>query len=146
MRRLKSIAAIVAELHNLLDHFRSNDYLCPDDRSLGFECGSMLYGALTKGMHSMGVWSPYPIEPFAGLSLHDVVTKAKLMKSPAWRPYNSKYSHICSLSSQVSGVVNKIWVEATGLDLQDYQEKEKKGNETWHDSAVKDASVVRRAT
>ena len=131
MRRSKSIGAIVAGLHDLLDRFRSCDYQCPSSNSLSFECGCILYGALTKGMHSMGIWSPFPIEPFAGLSLHDVVNKAILMKSPAWRPASGySPSHSCSLLLQVTEVVNRVWVEATGLDLQDYQEKEKKDIET----------------
>jgi hypothetical protein len=141
MRRSKSIGAIVAGLHDLLDRYRSSDYVCPSGKVWAFECGSILYGALTKGMHSMGVWSPFPIEPFAGLSLHHVATKAKLMKSPAWLPSNSTFdqrnfnqndfkqigkNHSCSLGLPVSEMVNRVWVEATGLDLQEYQEKEKK--------------------
>lgn len=161
MRRSKSIGAIVAGLHDLLDSFRSSDYLCPSDKSWAFECGSILYGALTKGMHSMGIWSPFPIEPFTGLSLYDVATRARLMKSPTWLHVNSGYTknsgynhsgfgqsgfgqsghshsvscqngcnHNCSLGTQVSAIVNRVCLEDTGLDLQDYQEEEKKGNET----------------
>jgi hypothetical protein len=80
-------------------------------------------------MHLIGFWPPYPLEPFAGLSLHDVRIKAKLMKSPAWRTCDSNYKHSCRLDSQVSKVVDRVWEEATGLDLHDYQEKVRKGNE-----------------
>jgi hypothetical protein len=63
--RVKAVGTIVSQLHDLLDGFRRNDYRCPNGGS-SFECGCMLYGALTKEMDLAGLLVPYPVAPFSG--------------------------------------------------------------------------------
>ncbi|KAF2810992.1 uncharacterized protein BDZ99DRAFT_508368 [Mytilinidion resinicola] len=81
--RIHAIHALVSQLHSLLDEYHSADYSCPRN-GYSFECGSMLYGALTKQMESLELLAPQPVAPFSGMSLRELDSKMRNIKSPLW--------------------------------------------------------------
>jgi hypothetical protein len=115
--RIDTIGLVVSQLHDLLDEFRQRDYKCPSGVS-SFECGSMLYGALTKEMEVSGLLSPFPTAPFAEMTFEELRTKIYEMRAPAWSSgHRRNYPHLCDLRSRVIEVVDKAGAEVFGLSL-----------------------------
>jgi hypothetical protein len=116
--RIDTIGLVVSRLHDLLDEFRQGDYECPSGIS-SFECGSILYGALTKGMESSGLLSPFPTAPFAGLTFEELRAKVHGMRAPTWSNsgYKRNCPHPCDLSSRVVEIADKAGAEVLGLSL-----------------------------
>ncbi|KAK3208892.1 hypothetical protein GRF29_69g21024 [Pseudopithomyces chartarum] len=54
--RVQGIDAIVAQLHDLLSEYGNPNYSCPSG-NYSFECGSILFGALTREMQSAGLYN-----------------------------------------------------------------------------------------
>lgn len=116
--RIDTIALVVSQLHDLLDEFRQRDYECPSGVN-SFECGSMLYGALTKEMEASGLLSPFPTAPFAGMTFEELRTKIHGMKAPTWSNggHRRDYPHPCDLRSIVIEIVDVAGAGVVGLSL-----------------------------
>ncbi|KAJ9205085.1 hypothetical protein DTO164E3_1708 [Paecilomyces variotii] len=88
----------------------------------GFECSSIMYGALTKQMQSNGLLSPVPVAPFLNLNYEGLVWKLRSFKSPQWcgpySKYHSSYRHECSHSTFES-LFRASPGRVGGLDLHD---------------------------
>ncbi|KAF7136974.1 hypothetical protein CNMCM5793_006678 [Aspergillus hiratsukae] len=119
--RQQAIDNIFLLLHNQHEAFLSGS------RGCGFECSSMMYGALTKQMQSNSLLSPGPVAPFLGLSYKQLVRKLLSFQSPQWYGPSSRYSnhsprylHNCSDSSFASlfGTLND---DIEGLTLQTFE-------------------------
>lgn len=136
--RNQAISVIVSNLKNLLEKFRSTDYKCPfkghydnyrrgyhqvSPNQYSFECGSMLYGALTKGLDSLGLMAPYTSTSFPDTSFQEIYSKACNIKSPKW--YSSVEHnpslHSCSLNAEVKPMVDEVMNSIKGLDLRDFR-------------------------
>ncbi|KAF1959275.1 hypothetical protein CC80DRAFT_585679 [Byssothecium circinans] len=120
--RVQAIDAIISQLHDLLDKYSDANYSCSCD-FYSFECSSILYGALTKGMNQLGLLLPYPVAPFSGTSYQDLHERPFKIKSPNLsHPSKEKYKapHFCSLKVQVRGVINRVRRSVNGLDLEDF--------------------------
>ncbi|KAJ9294869.1 hypothetical protein DTO271G3_6431 [Paecilomyces variotii] len=66
--------------------------LLSGNEGCGFECSSIMYGALTKQMQSNGLLSPVPEAPFLSLNYEELVRKVLSFKSPQWYDPDSEYS------------------------------------------------------
>lgn len=91
----------------------------------GFECSSIMYGALTKQMQSNNLLSPIPTVPFLNLNYKQLVEKLLSFESPQWcRPYsscssyNSRYRHEC-LHSSFTSLFGVLHNSIGGLDFHD---------------------------
>lgn len=92
-------------------------------RGCGFECSSIMYGALSKEMHSNDLLSPRPAAPFPDLNYKYLVWKVLSFASPRWKDSSSGYSsygsrncHNCSDSSFAS-LFGQLNDAIEGLDL-----------------------------
>ncbi|KAL4772406.1 hypothetical protein BDW60DRAFT_222340 [Aspergillus nidulans var. acristatus] len=115
-RRQAEIAGLIFQLHETRDQLQNGSKGC------GFECSSIMYGALTKQMHQNALLLPRPAAPFPGLSYRSLVQVVSSFKSPVWsnpRPYYSREKHECDYSSfrLLFGML-KDTIE--GLDLDSY--------------------------
>ncbi|USP81652.1 hypothetical protein yc1106_08926 [Curvularia clavata] len=130
----EAIDTVVAQLHQLLDKYRNPKYECPRE-DCSFECGSIHYGALTKGMDSLSLLDPYPQAPLPGLSVEDICTKVRNIKAPKWIPIRNTGGHIgiqatfpsksypehsCLLSDELVSIVDGVLNTITGLQLTDF--------------------------
>ncbi|OJI99232.1 hypothetical protein ASPVEDRAFT_50748 [Aspergillus versicolor CBS 583.65] len=94
-------------------------------RGCCFECSSIMYGALTREMHKVGLLSPRPAAPFVGWSRRGLVQKIRSFRDPQWilgtdissyrRTYSSDY-HEC-LDSSFASIFGKPNETTQGLDL-----------------------------
>jgi hypothetical protein len=117
-----------AAVNNLIQilHERREDLLS-GIRGCGFECSSIMYGALSKEMHSNDLLSPRPAAPFPNLNYKYLVWKVLSFASPQWRgpysgyaSYGSNYPHNCYDSSFTS-LFGKLNDAIEGLDLDDLE-------------------------
>jgi hypothetical protein len=113
--------AAVNKLIQIL-HERREDLLS-GIRGCGFECSSIMYGALSKGMHSNDLLSPRPAAPFPNLNYKYLVRKVLSFVSPQWKDsysgysdYGSSYPHNCYDSSFTS-LFGKLNDAIEGLNL-----------------------------
>lgn len=120
--RIEAIGTIISQLHGLLDEYRSTDYCCPSG-NYSFECGSILYGALTKEMDSLGLLVPYQVAPFPAMSFSEIYSKVHNVKSPMWsNPGSGRYrsQHSCNLNEKVTEIANSVMYGVNGLKLKDF--------------------------
>ncbi|KAE8337848.1 hypothetical protein BDV24DRAFT_177204 [Aspergillus arachidicola] len=114
--REEAINNLVTFLHD------TREALLSGNRGCGFECSSIMYGALTKEMRSINLFLPRPEAPFSGLIYKDLVNKVLSFTMPRWttpsQGYRSGYQHSCSDSSfeALFGMLNDT---IQGLDLHD---------------------------
>ncbi|KAF2790571.1 hypothetical protein K505DRAFT_282387 [Melanomma pulvis-pyrius CBS 109.77] len=122
--RMQAIGTVISKLQDLLNEYRNPLYQCAKGSS-SFECGSILYGALTKGMELAGLLEPYPVAPFPGLGVWELYEKVKCLRSPSWcsmvEYYRSTSRHPCSLSDRVVEIADTAIRFADGLDLKDFK-------------------------
>jgi hypothetical protein len=85
LHRQKAIENIICQL------YEKQEALLDGSRGCGFECSSIMYGALSKHMRSIGLQSPKPISPFLRMSYNQLVQKVLSFKSPEW--YKSERSY-----------------------------------------------------
>jgi hypothetical protein len=106
-----AIESVIEGLQSLLDKYRNNEYLCEhshdkqrnqrnhrnhrnhDSHDYSFECGSFLFGALTKQMDAHGLLSPRPEVPFPNYSFDGICSKLRTFKSPSWAEPDSYNNH-----------------------------------------------------
>jgi hypothetical protein len=107
-------------LHDLLEEYHSPTYSCPTGYS--FECGSILYGALTKELISTGLLVPCPVDPSSGWTLGRIYSKVHNIRSPTWYDAGSrrKSQHPCNLNQKVTEVADRVMGEVNGLRLEDF--------------------------
>lgn len=88
LRRQEAIESIICQLYEKQEAFLSGT------RGCGFECSSIMYGALSKHMQLTGLLSPKPMAPFLRMNYNQLVQKVLSFKSPQW--YRSSYTlHSC---------------------------------------------------
>lgn len=88
LRRQKAIENIICQVYEKREAFLNGT------RGCGFECSSIMYGALSKHMQSIGLLSPKPMTPFLGMNYNQLVQQVLSFKSPQW--YRSSYTpHSC---------------------------------------------------
>lgn len=84
-RRQQAIGSLVTRLHTGQATYRSKLYNCPEKSENSFECGSMMFGALAKGMDDLGLplfglWGT----TYDGLTFTGLSEKIKSLESPKW--------------------------------------------------------------
>lgn len=119
-RRQEAISGLVLQIHNKRDQFLYANQGC------GFECSSIMYGALTKQMHSNALLSPRPEAPFPGRSYSALAKTVVSFKLPQWfeRPlrysgYSQVSKHSCVYSS-ISTLFGDLDDAIEGLDLNNF--------------------------
>jgi hypothetical protein len=95
-------------------------------RGCGYDCSSIMYGALAKAMHSNDLLSPRPTAPFPGINYKGLVQKVLAFESPQWTFQNSYYSiygsskrHLC-LESSFESLFGGLNDSLNGLHLHSY--------------------------
>jgi hypothetical protein len=116
--RDQAIAAIISQLHVLLEEYRKPTYSCPIGSS--FECGSILHDALTKELNSTGLMVRCPMDPSSGLTLEKIYSKIHNIESPTWRDVRLRRSHLCDLNENVTEVADRVMSGVNGLKLEDF--------------------------
>lgn len=98
--------------------YDTRDQLLHAARGCSFECGSIMYGALTKEMLSAGLLSPRPAAPFPGWSYKILVQQVLSFRVPRWYLAYRSSEHVCPASSfrSLFGILNDT---IRGLDLHD---------------------------
>ncbi|KAL5042065.1 hypothetical protein BDW71DRAFT_200860 [Aspergillus fruticulosus] len=112
-RRQEGIAGIVFLLQEKREELRSGR------RGCGFECSSIMYGALTKQMQSNALLRPRPTALFPGLNYKSLVRRVSSFTSPRWYGPSScfdTYGHHCRDSSFES-LFGRLNDTIKGLDL-----------------------------
>lgn len=95
-KRQGAIAGLISQLEETRDELQIGSKGC------GFECSSIMYGALTKEMHSKALLSLRPVAPFPDLSYRSLVQKVLSFRSPVWydsTSYYHSYRHKCDYST-----------------------------------------------
>lgn len=75
-RRQAVIEKIIRQLYETQEAFLHGT------RGCGFECSSIMYGALSKNLQSSGLWPSKPKSPFSHMSYNELVQKVLSFKSP----------------------------------------------------------------
>jgi hypothetical protein len=111
-RRQAAVNNLIQVLHETREAFLSGI------RGCGFECSSIMYGALSKQMHSNDLLLPRPAAPFPNLNYTYLVRKVLSFASPQWKDpyYGSSYCHNCYESS-FTILFGKLNDAIEGLDL-----------------------------
>lgn len=112
-RRQKAITDLILRLHETHEEFLSGS------RGCGYECSSIMYGALTKKMQSNALLCPRPEIPFVDLNYRSLVLRVSSFTSPNWDNAYSSYGinvHSCADSSFKS-IFGKLSGTIEGLDL-----------------------------
>jgi hypothetical protein len=118
--RMQAISTVISQLQDLIQEYRNPLYQCPSGES--FECGSILYGALTKEMELQGLL-PVPTTPFSGLSVSELRIKMQRIRSPSWSygGKSKKNKHPCNLGKRVMEIADAVTVLASGPELNDFE-------------------------
>ncbi|KAF2124917.1 hypothetical protein P153DRAFT_300543 [Dothidotthia symphoricarpi CBS 119687] len=127
LRRYQVIDSIMSICHDWIPKF-CDEYNCPEDSDSSFACGSVLLGALTRGMHRLGCLSPKPEIPFDGHSFHTISKAVKELPTPEWwSETRSRYSnsHECSLKDTVGPDIDAVVANIRGLNLCDFRDRAK---------------------
>ncbi|RAL16792.1 BTB/POZ domain-containing protein [Aspergillus homomorphus CBS 101889] len=114
-KRQGAIAGLIARLDETRDGLQDGSKGC------GFECSSIMYGALTKEMYLNNLLSLRPVAPFPDLSYRSLVQKVSSFRSPAWyshKSYNPSYRHDC-VDSTFELLIGVLEDTIEGLDLKD---------------------------
>lgn len=85
-------------------------------RGCGFECRSMMYGALQIHMRSIGLLSPTLESPYLGLSYRDTVEKLMHFRSPNWAGDGDNGRHRC-LDSIFRTLLGDLKFRIQGLEV-----------------------------
>jgi hypothetical protein len=125
--RLQAIVTVVSRLRDLLDENGNPSYQCPHSCH-SFECGSILYGALSRQMRSAGLPTDPPTALCYGLGFWETYTKLQDIKSPVWydlRNHGLKSKrllnpHPCSLRERVDNIIAEVIHLADGFSLRDF--------------------------
>ena len=95
-KRQGAIGGLIFRLEETRDELQNGSKGC------GFECSSIMYGALTKQMHSNDLLSLRPVAPFPDLNYRSLMQKVLSFRSPVWYgpvSYYSNYRHSCRYST-----------------------------------------------
>ena len=85
----RGLAKIDEERQDLLDQLTGIlndvlDSLCRDQKLCGFECDSMLLGAIIRQLYSHCLIWPKPSEPFIGVSFVESARAVRSLRTPTW--------------------------------------------------------------
>ncbi|KFY42445.1 hypothetical protein V494_02402 [Pseudogymnoascus sp. VKM F-4513 (FW-928)] len=69
---------LIETVHDVLDKLRSSQPLC------GFECDSILLGAMVQQLYPHNLIWPKPLEPFIGFGFVETAETVRSLRSPAW--------------------------------------------------------------
>ncbi|PYH75518.1 hypothetical protein BO82DRAFT_359969 [Aspergillus uvarum CBS 121591] len=114
-KRQEAIAGLILRLEETRDELQNGSKGC------GFECSSIMYGALTREMHLNDLFWLRPVAPFPDLSYRSLVQKVLSFRSPVWygpTSYRSNYRHNC-VSSTFELLFGVLEDTIEGQDLND---------------------------
>lgn len=110
-----------------VDDFREG--LVKGSQGCGFECSSMLLGALVKGMDKHKIGQHLLLEPCSGRSIRQVKSILLELNTPTWyfiHPNRYKPNqHTCSLEAKLEPLLDGVWETIKGLKLNDYRVQQK---------------------
>lgn len=110
-----------------VDEFREG--LVKGSQGCGFECSSMLLGALVKQMDKHKIGQHLLLEPCSGRSIRQVKLILLEFNTPTWyliRPHAwNPEEHTCSLKAKLKPLLGGVWETIKGLKLDDYRVQQK---------------------
>ncbi|PLN85061.1 hypothetical protein BDW42DRAFT_18673 [Aspergillus taichungensis] len=112
-RRQEAITNLVHRLHE------KREELLSGSRGCGYECSSIMYGALTKQMQLNALLCPKPEVPFVDLNYRSLVQRVSSFISPHWDCDLSRHTqhwHLCDDSS-FERIFGELSDTIEGLDL-----------------------------
>ena len=125
---------MIEGLRALAERYRSLSYNCRYSSMNSFECGSILYGALTKELERLDILVLESSAPFLVLSLDAIIKKVQSVKSPTWYSSNRRDlcigtipSHSCSLKTDLDIVIASLNQKTKGLQLERESYREVQG-------------------
>jgi hypothetical protein len=118
------MGTIISGLADQLDWYRSATYTRPANSEYSFQCGCMLFGALTKQMDPSDLIK----RPRFKQTLDAICAKVRSIESPTWYhgTYNYHHSsyygssndrHSCNISTDVNSIVDSAVARVAGLSL-----------------------------
>ncbi|KAK7190964.1 hypothetical protein PSPO01_03127 [Paraphaeosphaeria sporulosa] len=127
LKRYKAMESIIESLHGLREMYLDPNYICFQSAPSSFTCGSMLYGAISKGMFAIDILSPRPQIPFTGMTFERLCTDVCDFKYPSAAGnssyyYNHHQTHYCNLTTAVTRVVDSVVGTVGGFYLQTLKE------------------------
>ena len=112
--RRQNIDSILSKMDAQLEAYRSNEYSCLMNVDHSFQCGCMLFGALTKEMDRENLALSRPEWPFFGHSIISICETIRSMKSRDW--YESRHSlHHCNITKPLKLIVDSTLSGVCGL-------------------------------
>jgi hypothetical protein len=126
-KRYQTMEEVVSSLHEWLNKFRGNSYMCQQGTNYNFACSSMLLGALTKELDRISCLDPRPEVPFQQLSFEELCANVLKITTPTWSLGNQNgyyyQHHGCSFDTTVKDEVKKISNKLAGLNLSDFKDR-----------------------
>ncbi|KAF2117945.1 hypothetical protein BDV96DRAFT_517779 [Lophiotrema nucula] len=119
--RQEGMLKLQSGLAALLGEYRSKQYSCPvGSGTSSFECGSMMYGALIKGMDTVGISTEG--DSFDGISLEELCNDIRRIRSPTWYYSGSsgyyQSQHMCKLTRPLKDMTDEVEKSLKGLKLE----------------------------
>ncbi|KAE8344850.1 hypothetical protein BDV24DRAFT_160153 [Aspergillus arachidicola] len=107
------IARVVASMHDFLSKLQTGPVQCCEG------CDCMRLGALTKGMHRIGILSLSATSTFEGISLTQLAQNCRNIDNPKFCDLNKVY-HQCNIQSTVDPLLKAIESSIEGLSITRY--------------------------
>lgn len=108
-RRQAAIEKIICQLYETQEAFLHGT------RGCGFECSSIMYGALSKHMQSVGLLRSKPRAPFLRLNYNHLAKNVLSFRSPQW--YSSSYDRHYCVNGNFRDIFAGLDDKFDGLDL-----------------------------
>jgi hypothetical protein len=128
-KRYQAIESVIEGLHQHLEMYRRDDYVCSRDSQMSSQCGSFLLGGLMRELSRLGFYQPRPEIPFPGLSFIALCGQVRAMRSPRWYStgHKSRDSHPCILSASMATLIKDVSDAVGGLNLRDLKQRRGEG-------------------
>ncbi|KAF2441506.1 hypothetical protein P171DRAFT_392839 [Karstenula rhodostoma CBS 690.94] len=132
LKRYEAMEHVIESLHGLREKYLDLDYACTQDPDYSFNCGSTLYGAISKEMLAIQILSPRPQIPFTGMSFEGVCAGVRNFRSSSnnngyrlgyYNDYRHTQAHSCSLTTAVTEVIDNVVSTVGGFQLQPLKER-----------------------
>ncbi|KAF2833803.1 hypothetical protein CC86DRAFT_311913 [Ophiobolus disseminans] len=122
-RRAQTIKKALETCHQCMNEW-ADDYHCAKGVRNSFACGSILLGALMKGLHRLKLLSPPPSAPFPGWSIVSICQNLAQIPSATWYDRgNSSRRHDCTLENTLHPKIALILSQVKGLILEDFRDR-----------------------
>jgi hypothetical protein len=111
--RENKIAAVIGELHELMNEYHEGR--CKAE--YGFECDSMMLGALMKGLNQIELYKPCIQPPFVAVSLESIIADMRKMRVPIYDILGYQHQS-CDFQDQIEPLLISLFNDMEGFNLE----------------------------